>query len=188
MKNKIWIIMLYIVGYGYFLPMIGFAIYYNWKYSQEHSFGESLFYGRVLSDARAVVWPYFCFFNSNKKEPENRVSETTYDHYAKSAVYFMDASKKLDKKAILLAEPEDLTIYKDYIGVMKKAYEEGLKVNIDTLNFDKHNLGNVFRDEYLRGIQLEIHGFNNNLPAEFHQGADSIVQWLEHDWEFEQTK
>ena len=46
----------------YAAPVGIFALYYNWVYAQEHGFVKWLFFGEVLATLKALIWPYFVFF------------------------------------------------------------------------------------------------------------------------------
>ena len=52
---------------------------------------------------------------------------------------------------------------KKSIELYRKAFEEGKLVNIDILNKDHPNFGNHFRDDYLKGLQLLIDGYEKKI-------------------------
>lgn len=47
--------------------MLIFAPYYNWTYARDNGFIKWLFLGEVSATAKAIVWPYFAFFNNMRK-------------------------------------------------------------------------------------------------------------------------
>ena len=53
---------LFILGFGYFLSVGIFGLYYNYLYAIENGFWAWVFFGEIVASLKALIWPYFEFF------------------------------------------------------------------------------------------------------------------------------
>ena len=56
---------------AYFISICVFTPYYNWKYAQKHGFIKWLFFGEFIATGKAIVWPYFVFYDKTTDNQNN---------------------------------------------------------------------------------------------------------------------
>jgi len=160
---------IYIILYPYFFSLIWFVPYYNWKYANENGFVKWILLGEIVASGKAFIWPYFAFSH----KPESNLS-----HFINSINYSNEAAKLNDQGKLFSSVSE--SEMKGFIDLKRKALEEGKLVDIEKLNNDHPNFGNHFRDEYLKGLQLLIDGFDKHQDQDFIQVQILLDKW--GDW------
>ena len=168
--KKILSVLRKIIFYAYILPMIFYVPFYNWQYANENGFGKWLMFGEVASTAKALIWPYYFFFNKQ--------NENYFDHFKKSIGYSNEGTKLNYQGQIFSSQNENEI--KKYIDLKRKALEEGKLVDIGKLNGDHPNFGNHFHDEYLKGLQLLIDGYQKQQNQYIIQAQVLLDNWS--DW------
>ena len=159
-----------VILYLYFIPMIIAASYYNWTYARENGFGKWLAFGELTATGKAIIWPYY-FFSSKEKDK-------SFEHFSQSIEYANQTSQitNADHPFVSLT-PEER---KKFVGYKKQALDEGLLINIPTLNSKYPQFGDYFRDYYLKGIQLLVSANDKHNEQEFGQAFALLDTWA--DW------
>ena len=159
---------LHALFYVYFIPTFFFVPYYNWKYAKEKGFVKWVLLGEVVATAKAFVWPYFIFF---EKPKESHVS-----HFKKSLEYAVKSTEITNKRGDLYIKGDDSDM-KLQIDFQRKALKEAEKVDIEKLNKDHPNLGNHFRDEYMKGLHLYLKGYDEKRNEDLKEGQILFDNW-----------
>jgi len=118
---------------------------------------------------KALVWPYFVFFDKRS---------SNLAHLIKSIDYSNDAAKLSNRGKPF--EPVDEAEVKRFIDLKRKALEEAKLVNIEGLNRDHPNFGNHYRDEFVRGLQLLIEGYEKQDNNKIFEASILLDRW--GDW------
>jgi len=63
------------------------------------------------------------------------------------------------------------------VNYYKQALEEAHQVDIEKLNRDYAGFGDHYRDEFIRGIELFIEGFEQSDPEKFLAGQILLNRW-----------
>jgi len=93
-----------------------------------------------------------------------------------NSINYANSTAELDnqRESFSIIENNEM---KKSIEFYKKAFEEGKLVNIDMLNKDHPNFGNHFRDDYLKGLQLLIDGYEKKIDRAYLQGQILLEKW-----------
>ncbi|HEY8659266.1 MAG TPA: hypothetical protein VIL78_09520, partial [Hanamia sp.] len=108
-------ILLNLILYLYFIPMMIAIPYHNWIYAREHGFGKWLAFGELIATGKGIIWPYYFF---SKKDKENN-----FTHFSKSIEYANQTAQIVNPNhpfVSLNAEEK-----KKFIDFKKQALNEG---------------------------------------------------------------
>lgn len=159
----------YLILYPYFLPQLFFVPYYNWKYAKNNGFCNWLLLGEFVASGKALIWPYFVFFET---------TESDLNHFSKSIDYINQSIKISNNfKAFSTIDSEDL---EKIIELKKLALLEAEKVNTEYLNSLYTYWGDHFKNEYIIGLKLIILGYENNAQESLFKGQTLLNKW--GDW------
>jgi hypothetical protein len=168
--QKIFKSIITVIIYLYIIPMIISVPYYNWTYAKENGFVSWLVFGEIVATSKGFIWPYY-FFSKNDKI-------NYFEHLSKSIEYSNQGASIANENHPFLSL--DLTEKKKFINFKREAINEGLLVNIDTLNSRHPHFGSYFRDNYLKGLQLLIDGYNKSNEQNIIKGFSLLDKWA--DW------
>jgi hypothetical protein len=170
MKQKFTTRLLTLVTNLYIFSWLLFVPYYNWTYANDNGFVKWLLLGEVVATGKGIIWPYFFFFDKPK---ENNVT-----HFINSMKYQNDATKLINQGQDFA--PTNDSDMKKIMELKRKAFDEAKMVNIEKLNNIHPNFGNHFRDEYIKGLQLFIYGYDKHQDQDFIQAQILMDNWV--DW------
>lgn len=166
MLSILWLI---VMAYGW-VAFLGFVPYFNWQYAKQHGFVNWLLLGEVVPTLKAIVWPYFVFFDKT-------VDKETIDHLVKCFDYSNQATDLLGDKNKPNYDkgkaPKILELY-------KKSLAEAKQVDIDQLNQIYDGFGTHFRDECKRGLEYTVEGYEKENIENFLKGYALLSLWS--DW------
>ena len=103
------------------------------------------------------------------------------EHFRMSLNFAEEASKlnnQWNNGGQVLTDLEDEDVIK-WIDFNRKALYEAKFVDIEKLNSYHPNYGNHFRDEYIKGLQLIIDGYDNDKYQQLFQGQILVNSWVE---------
>jgi hypothetical protein len=121
----------------------------------------------LLVLASMVLIPVYVFSNSTKND--------NLAHFNSSINFANDATTISDQAGE--NGNIDQEIVDRFIVYLNQALKEGEKVNIIELNNRLEGFGDHFKDEFLKGLETTIDGYNNQNPNEFLQGQVMLDQW-----------
>lgn len=154
-----------IVGYSF--TIMFFIPYYNWQYAKNNGFAKWLLLGEIVPTAKAFAWPYFVFFKSSNLP----------NHLIASLNYANEANKIINKgDAFTLVDTEEM---EQIIDLHKKAIEEAVLVDINQLNNRLNNFGNHYRDEFIKGLELIVEGYEKHDNRKYMDGSLLLYKWGE---------
>lgn len=150
--------------------MIFSVPYYNWTYAKENGFVKWLVFGELVATGKGIIWPYY--FLSKKTE------ESNFGHLNKSIEYANQTASivNMNHPFVSLEAAEK----KKFIDFKRQALKEAQLVNIDTLNSRHPNFGNYFKEDYSKGLQLLIDGYDKNNEQNIAQAFSLLDLWA--DW------
>jgi hypothetical protein len=120
----------------------------------------------------AFLFAIFSLFCACKAS-DNSVRDDTFKHFMASLDYSVHATK--------LAQTQFSSFQDDRFvkstDFRRKALEEARKVNVDELNRWYSGLGDHFRDEFIRGTELMIAGYDRQNLGMCEQASLVINKW-----------
>ena len=124
-----------------------------------------------------IGWPLFAFLMfitiPSNKDNDNRKNNT--DHLFQSIVLSNQATRISNQNAPFSIIPDD-TINK-IVDLKKKAYIEGLKVDIKLLEKDYKNFGKNYESYFLKGLETLIDGYETRNTNKIIMGNDLLDKW-----------
>jgi len=150
-----------------FIASIIFIPYYNWQCAKNDGFVKWLLLGEIVPTAKAFAWPYFVFFKSSGLS----------SHLINSLNYENEATKIINKgDAFNIVDPEEMD---QIIGLHKKAIKEAKLVDINQLNNRLNNFGTHYRDEFVKGLELIVEGYEKHDNRKYMAGSLLRYKWGE---------
>jgi hypothetical protein len=168
------------VGYIYmFVAILIFAPYYNWQYAKDNGFASWLLLGEIVPTAKAMIWPYYVFFNKTKtiewtKTEEENLRHLTSSFHARAAAFDIMSSKNA---STITAADVALVVNLD-----KTALSESQLVTDNVLDKIHPDFQRHFNDEYKTSIFLQSQFLDGTRSTDdvFNQANDLANKWA--DW------
>ncbi len=102
-------------------------------------------------------------------------SKSNVQHFEQSIRYVNQATRILNSgESYEFINPDDMDAI---VELKKKALAEARLVDIDDLNRHYPDFGNHYRDEFIKGLELFIEGFEKNDSAKLLAGQMSDEMW-----------
>jgi hypothetical protein len=169
-----------IIGIFVLYFIVAFVVYtphYNWQYAKTHGFAKWIVLGEIIAIVKAVAWPYFVFDKtltplSQQLLPEIELLDS---HINKAIDYVNKAATTIDK----IEDPYQTTRAdrEEVIGYYKKALAEAKKADIESMNHHYTGFGDHFRDEFIKGLELFIQGYEKHDEMTFDASQALLRKW-----------
>ncbi|MEO8370096.1 MAG: hypothetical protein ABI806_12925 [Candidatus Solibacter sp.] len=165
----------------YMMTVMGMGVYYNWQYANAHGFGQWFFLGGIVPSAKALVWPYFVFGADQHPRPsqdtdggtgpgQRQPTPAEQQYHDREAISkFNDVTGMLTRLTKLNIQYDGIKPPQPVLDQMKEYQDTMLKagqdIDIEVLNLAYPELGNHFRDEFLRSLSLVVELENIGIEA-----------------------
>jgi hypothetical protein len=160
----------------YMMTVMVMGVYYNWQYAREHGFVQWVFLGEIVPSAKALVWPYFAFGDQrsqvsqqtagaispnppNAGQPKPRqlteAEQQDHDREANSVTRKLTESIRFNLQYDRVPRGQVPQPVLDKMkAYQEEMFKEGSEIDIEVLNSAYPELGNHFRDQFLRSLSL----------------------------------
>jgi len=162
--------------------------YYNWQFIKENSFMKWLLLGQIVPTAKAIIWPYYVFFNNNQgkiiyvdAEKYRRIKQSLF-YLIDSIAIYDSVNAELEIKAHKSNNIDSLPFNTGRVnwkemnadtvevnwkeinierirGKLIFSLDEALKVDTDLLNTVYPELGDNFKNEYIYSLNLYVKSY-----------------------------
>jgi hypothetical protein len=175
--------------FSFYVMTVMFAgTYYNWQYAKDHGFVQWIFLGEIVPTAKSLIWPYYAF-ELNQPSSVTKGSVTTPSSVALATSRALTPAEQEDHNreaisrfnAVTRMRTEEIRFNLQYDSYPEgqtpqaaldkmKSYQDnmlaaGQGIDIEVLNSAFPELGNRFRDEFLKGLSLLINFENIGIAA-----------------------